>query len=139
MFLVASVVLWHNFPNLFPMLVHLCVSFKSHLEWNNAPMITTGTYHGLNCFSHMMCALQTRTYQNIAKILTCICIIVWNPLKGFYLWVIGFSFFAVDMKNYKSTLFKVTYRFYLLKCLFISLETGWFFIYIIDCSNYLLS
>ena len=33
--------------------------------------ITAGLSYGLNCFGHMMYALQTKTYyQNIAKLLT---------------------------------------------------------------------
>ena len=32
--------------------------------------ITLGTYHGMNCFSHMIYMPQTSTYQNIAKLLT---------------------------------------------------------------------
>ena len=48
---------------------------SNHADWSNAPTITilpttTGTYHGLNCFSHMIYMPQTSMYKNIAKSLT---------------------------------------------------------------------
>ena len=52
----------------------ICTAFKSHMEWNNAWLViiptitilstTVGTYHNLNCFSHMLSAPQTSIYQN---------------------------------------------------------------------------
>ena len=51
------------------------LAFKSHTEWINAQRVsaptttllptTTGTYYRLNCFSHVIYAAQTSTYQNI--------------------------------------------------------------------------
>ena len=50
--------------------IFMSVAFKSHKEWSNAHVIapttmmlptTAGTYHGLNCWSHVIC---TPNYQN---------------------------------------------------------------------------
>ena len=60
-------VLWSTVPS----------SFKSHMKWSNAQCVNTptttilpttaGTFHGLNCFGHVIYAPQTNTYPNIAK------------------------------------------------------------------------
>ena len=49
--------------------IFICVAFKSHMEWNNAQPVSTlttmivittsSTYHGLNCFSHVIYAPQS--------------------------------------------------------------------------------
>ena len=63
-----------NFVQKTTLHIHL-YGFQNHThEWSNAHVnkpTTAGTYHGLNCFDHVIYALQTSTYdQNIAKLLT---------------------------------------------------------------------
>ena len=58
----------------------ICAVFKLHTKWCNKQCvsassttileITSGTYHGLNCFGHVVYTSQTSTYQTIAKLLT---------------------------------------------------------------------
>ena len=71
----------HKIPNQTLLGVFICVALKSHTEWSNAQRVSASvtltlpipasTNHVLNCFSHVMYALQTSTdYQNIAKLLT---------------------------------------------------------------------
>ena len=64
----------------------ICEAFKSHTEWSNAQHVSTpitmilpttvSTFHGLNCFGHVIYELQTSLYQNIVKLLTQPCIIL---------------------------------------------------------------
>ena len=68
----------HKFPN---WNMFICTLFKSHIQWSNAQRVsppttsilptTAGTYHGSNCFCHMINTPQiSMFYQNIAKLLT---------------------------------------------------------------------
>ena len=81
-FLVASVKLWPGLNSWSSSLIRLyytfiCAVFKSHMEWNNARCInapttviqpsTEGTYHSLNCFSHVIYMTQSSICQKIAK------------------------------------------------------------------------
>ena len=62
----------------------ILVDFKSNTEWSNAQCVsgpsstilppTTNSFHSLNCFSPMINAQLTSTYQNMIKTLTVSCI-----------------------------------------------------------------
>ena len=66
--------------NLIMLQVHLRIFLKSYTKWNYACvstpattilLVTASTYHCLNCFGHVIYALQTSIYnQNIEKLLT---------------------------------------------------------------------
>ena len=83
MFLVSSAVLWSISNSLSSWIRLHCifVVFKSYMEWSgaqciSAPTITTilsttsGTFPSWTAFGPMIYVLQTRMYQNIAKLLT---------------------------------------------------------------------
>ena len=63
----------------------ICAAFKSQMEWSNAQCVSAppttilptiaDTFSSLNYFSHIIYMLQSSTYQNIAKLLTHLCII----------------------------------------------------------------
>ena len=70
----------------------VCVALKSYMEWSNAEHVSTlttiilpttvSTFYSLNCFSHVIYALQTSMYKNIAKLLT----LSWSWSLGNWNW-----------------------------------------------------
>ena len=80
MFLFASAALWPSTSSQIRLLyTFICAAFKSYVKWSKAHVrtpttfilsTTAGTYHCLNCFSHMICSLQTSMYKDIVKLLT---------------------------------------------------------------------
>ena len=55
-------------------IVHCFTLYDSKARQMNMQCVgvptTMDTFHGLNCFSHVIYKLKTSTYQNIAKLLT---------------------------------------------------------------------
>ena len=68
------------------------VWLSNYTAWSNAQHVstpvttiqltTTSTFHGLNCFSHIIYVLQTSTYQNIVKLFKSLVHKCCGPRKG---------------------------------------------------------